>query len=78
VVVKLALGTGDVAGACGNSHPGGVRVVDGANYVVLRLNAGRLERSRLGRVAPLDCTVLAGGGRRYIGNAVDDLIVRRR
>ena len=81
-VVKLALDPDAAAesGLCAGRRPGGRAdgAAGGLDYVVLRATAGRLERSRLGRVAPLDCAVLAGGTRRYIENAVDDLIVRRR
>lgn len=50
----------------------------GTDYKVLRSVAGHVERPRLGRIGAIDCTVLAGGRERYIGDAVDDLIVRRR
>ena len=71
-VVKLGLAPGEAP--CG--EPG--TEVTGADYRVLRATGGRPERVRLGRVAPLDCTVLAGRAGPMIGDAVDDLILRRR
>ncbi len=69
-VVKLGLDPaagGD--GACQGGETGGT------DFRVLRSVGGKPERERLRRLAPLDCTVLAGG-ERVIGAAVDDLIVR--
>jgi hypothetical protein len=73
-VVKLALGTVPP----GPGGPDACAEAAGTDYTVLRASAGRLERPRLGRIGALDCTVLAGAADGYIGDAVDDLIVRRR
>ncbi|HUF87968.1 MAG TPA: hypothetical protein VMM59_11355 [Thermohalobaculum sp.] len=87
-VVRLGLDPAAGAGDCAGAAAGA------ADYRVLRMTGGRLERPRLGRIAPRDCTVLAGAGGpegardpgrsagrssgRFIDAAVDDLVVRRR
>lgn len=74
-VVRLGL---DLAGSAirGPAECSGAPV-GGADYKVLRMERGRPGEPRLGRVAAFGCTVLAGGERRLIDAAVDDLIVRR-
>lgn len=71
-VVRLGLDPGRPGEGCAAAEAAG------ADYEVLRSSAGRLERTRLGRIGALDCTRFAGGAGRFIGDAVDDLIVRRR
>jgi hypothetical protein len=76
-VVQLKLGVDSgkgaaAAGACGDSALGR------PDFSVLRSIAGRLERPRSFRVAPLDCATVAGVPNRYISDAVDDLIVLQR
>ncbi|MFQ5567144.1 MAG: hypothetical protein ACE5EU_12375, partial [Paracoccaceae bacterium] len=51
------------------------------DFTVLRSLEGKLERPRHRRLAPLDCAAVAGVAgvaRRYIGDAVDDMIVSQR
>jgi hypothetical protein len=51
------------------------------DFTVLRSVAGKLERPRRRRLAPLGCAAvagMAGTADRYIGDAVDDMIVRQR
>ncbi|MEE8456113.1 MAG: hypothetical protein V3R90_15435, partial [Limibaculum sp.] len=51
------------------------------DFTVLRSVAGELERPRLRRLASLDCAAvvgIAGTADRYIGDAVDDMIVLQR
>ena len=51
------------------------------DFTVLRSVAGKLERSRRRRLASLDCAAvvgIAGTADRYIGDAVDDMIVLQR
>ena len=48
------------------------------DFTILRSVAGKLERVRRRRLASLDCAVTASGTGRYIGDAVDDMIVRQR
>jgi hypothetical protein len=47
-------------------------------FTVLRSVAGKLERPRRRRLAPLDCAAIADGAKRYIADAVDDMIVLQR
>lgn len=76
-VVKLKLGIEGPKGAAASEICG-----DGAlaspDFTVVRSAAGRLERSRFLRLAPLDCTTVAGAANLYISDAVDDLIVLQR
>jgi hypothetical protein len=76
-VVQLKLGIDSARGAAGSEACG-----DGAlaqpDFKTLRAVAGRLERPRLHRLAPLDCDTVAGMTNRYISDAVDDLIVLQR
>ena len=72
-VVNLKLDLASTGGAerpdgCGGAGPG-------PEFKVLRSVAGELERPRHARLAALGCTAVAGT---YIGDAVDDLIIRRR
>ncbi len=51
------------------------------DFTVLRAVAGKLERPRRRRLASLDCAAvvgIAGTADRYIGDAVDDMIVLQR
>jgi hypothetical protein len=51
------------------------------DFTVLRSVAGKLERPRRRRLASLDCTAISGiasSADRYIGDAVDDMIVLHR
>jgi len=48
------------------------------DFTVLRSVAGKLERPRRRRLASLDCAAIAGTADRYIGDAVDDMIVLQR
>jgi hypothetical protein len=76
-VVQLKLGVDSREGASSSETCG-----DGAlarpDFTILRSVAGRLERSRFLRLAPLDCATVAGTANRYISDAVDDLIVLQR
>ncbi len=74
-VVKLALDPGLRGGAGGATCRQGT--AGPADFKVLRSTGGRPERPKLRRLAPFDCTEIAGGGA-MIGDAVDDLIIRRR
>lgn len=59
----------DACGAGALAEPG---------FTVLRSSAGILQSPHRRRLAPLDCTAVAAMEDRYIGDAVDDLIVPRR
>jgi len=76
-VVRMAL---DFAGRTGPAAPD--TCGDGAqaepDFTVLRSEGGRIERPALGRLAPLGCAAVAGLSDRFIGDAVDDLIVTHR
>jgi hypothetical protein len=76
-VVKLKV---DFASRVGRERPdtcsGGALAEP--DFTVLRSVAGRLERPRRRRLASLDCAAIAGTADIYIGDAVDDMIVRQR
>jgi len=76
-VVKLML---DYTSRDGRKRPDtcGGGTLSEPDFTVLRSVAGKLERVRRGRLASLDCAVIAGTAGRYIGDAVDDMIVRQR
>jgi hypothetical protein len=48
------------------------------DFTVLRSVSGELARPRLRRLASLDCAAIAGRADRFIGDAVDDMIVLKR
>jgi hypothetical protein len=76
-VVKLKL---DFTSRDGRKRPEtcGGGALSEPEFTVLRSVAGKLERARRRRLASLDCAIIAGTADRYIGDAVDDMIVRQR
>jgi hypothetical protein len=79
-VVKLGV---DFASRDGRKRPdtcsGGTLAAP--DFTVLRSVAGKLERPRRRRLASLDCAAIAGTAGtadRYIGDAVDDMIILQR
>jgi hypothetical protein len=79
-VVKLGV---DFASRDGRQRPdtcGGGALAE-PDFTVLRSVAGKLERPRRHRLASLDCTAIAGiagTADRFIGDAIDDMIVLKR
>jgi hypothetical protein len=76
-VVKLKL---DFTSRDGRKRPDtcGGGTLSEPDFTVIRSVAGKLERIRRGRLASLDCAIIAGTVDRYIGDAVDDMVVRQR
>jgi hypothetical protein len=76
-VVKLKL---DFTSRDGRKRPDtcGGGTLSEPDFTVLRSVAGKLERARRRRLASLDCAITASTADRYIGDAVDDMIVRQR
>jgi hypothetical protein len=76
-VVKLKL---DYISRDGRKRPDtcGAGALSEPDFTVLRSVAGKLERARRRRLASLDCAITASTADRYIGDAVDDMIVRQR
>ena len=79
-VVKLKLDFASRDGAGGKDTCSGGAHAE-PEFTVLRSVAGKLERPRRRRLAPLDCAVvvgIAGTADRFIGDAIDDMIVLQR
>ncbi len=76
-VVRLEV---DFADRTGPERPGTCGEGDNAapEFTVLRSIGGRIGRPSRAQLAPLDCTSVAALPERFIGDAVDDLIVMQR
>ena len=76
-VIKLKLGL-DPSEIVTQSTFCGDAAFDQPKFLILRSEAGRLERPRILRLATLDCDAVAGMANRYISDAVDDMIILQK